>query len=57
MTTRVMALSDQAEICGCNGVCKGDIIQAISNKGLFTLEEVRTPYQSFLFLRLLHWSC
>jgi nitrite reductase (NADH) large subunit len=39
--TRVMALSDDAEICGCNGVCKGDIVNAISRHGLFTLEDVR----------------
>ncbi|MEE9321755.1 MAG: nitrite reductase large subunit NirB [Granulosicoccus sp.] len=39
--TRVMSMSDQAEICGCNGVCKGDIVQAITREGLFTLDEVR----------------
>jgi nitrite reductase (NADH) large subunit len=39
--TRVMALSDEAEICGCNGVCKGEIVAAIGKKGLFTLEDVR----------------
>jgi nitrite reductase (NADH) large subunit len=39
--TRVMALSDDTEICGCNGVCKGDIVNAISKHGLFTLEDVR----------------
>jgi len=39
--TRVMALSDDAEICGCNGVCKGDIVNAISKHGLFTLDDVR----------------
>jgi len=39
--TRVMSLSDDAEICGCNGVCKGDIVNAISKHGLFTLEDVR----------------
>ncbi len=39
--TRVMSLPDQAEICGCNGVCKGDIVQAITTQGLFTLDEVR----------------
>ena len=39
--TRVMSLSDDAEICGCNGVCKGDIVNAITSKGLFTLEEVQ----------------
>ena len=37
----VMALPAGAEICGCNGVCKGDIVDAIGKKGLFTLEEVR----------------
>ncbi len=40
--TRVANLSDEAEICGCNGVCKGDIVNAITRKGLFTLDEVRT---------------
>ncbi len=40
-STRVMSLPDDAEICGCNGVTKGDIVQAISKNGLFTLEEVR----------------
>ena len=39
--TRVMSLSDDAEICGCNGVCKGDIVNAITSKGLFTLAEVQ----------------
>ncbi len=39
--TRVMSMPDAAEICGCNGVCKGDIIAAIGKKGLFTLEDVR----------------
>jgi len=38
---RVVAMADTAEICGCNGVCKGDIVKAISDKKLFTLEEVR----------------
>ena len=39
--TRVAKLSDDAEICGCNGVCKGDITNAITSKGLFTVAEVR----------------
>jgi nitrite reductase (NADH) large subunit len=39
--TRVMALPDSAEICGCNGVCKGDIVKSITRLGLFTLEDVR----------------
>ena len=38
---RVAAMADTAEICGCNGVCKGDIVKAIVDKKLFTLEEVR----------------
>jgi nitrite reductase (NADH) large subunit len=37
----VTALPDKAEICGCNGVCKGDIVRAITAKKLFTLDEVR----------------
>ena len=37
----VMALADSAEICGCNGVCKGDIVNAITKEGLFTLAEVQ----------------
>ncbi len=35
------AMSDDMEVCGCNGVCKGDIVKAITEKGLFTLEEVK----------------
>ncbi|VAW99910.1 Nitrite reductase [NAD(P)H] large subunit [hydrothermal vent metagenome] len=38
---RVAALSDSAEICGCNGVCKGDIIQAINEHQLLTIDDVR----------------
>jgi nitrite reductase (NADH) large subunit len=38
---RVAAMADKAEICGCNGVCKGDIVNAITRKNLFTLEDVR----------------
>jgi nitrite reductase (NADH) large subunit len=38
---RVAAMSDTAEICGCNGVCKGEIVKAITDKKLFTLEDVR----------------
>jgi nitrite reductase (NADH) large subunit len=40
-TASTMALPASAEICGCNGVCKGDIVDAITRKGLFTLEDVR----------------
>ncbi len=37
---QVARLPDTAEICGCNGISKGQIISAIRD-GLFTLEEVR----------------
>ena len=41
-TSPVAMLSDDAEICGCNGVCKGDIVNAISKEKLFTLDDVKT---------------
>ena len=34
-------LPDDAEICGCNGVCKGKITGAIAGLGLKSLDEVR----------------
>ncbi len=37
----VAALPDDAEICGCNGICKGKITGAIAGLGLKTLDEVR----------------
>ena len=37
----VAALPDDAEICGCNGVCKGKITGAITAKGLTGLDDVR----------------
>ena len=37
----VAALPDDAEICGCNGVCKGKITGAITAKGLTSLDDVR----------------
>jgi nitrite reductase (NADH) large subunit len=39
--TKAAAMPDDAEVCGCNGVCKGTIVKAIKEKGLFTLEDVR----------------
>ncbi|CUH53994.1 nitrite reductase large subunit NirB [Shimia marina] len=36
----VAALPADAEICGCNGVCKGQIVEAIGN-GATTLEDVK----------------
>ncbi|ALG67772.1 nitrite reductase large subunit NirB [Beggiatoa leptomitoformis] len=40
-TSLVASMADDNQICGCNGVCKGTIVQAIQEKGLTTLEEVR----------------
>ena len=37
----VAALPDDAEICGCNGVCKGKITQTITTLCLTNLDEVR----------------
>ncbi|KQY45532.1 nitrite reductase [Rhizobium sp. Root491] len=37
----VAALPDDAEICGCNGVCKGKITSVITSKGLTSLDDVR----------------
>ena len=34
-------MPDNMEVCGCNGVCKGTIIKAIKEKGLFSLDDVR----------------
>ncbi len=38
---KAASMTDDMEVCGCNGVCKGDIVKAIREKGLFTLEDVR----------------
>ena len=35
------SMPDSAQVCGCNGVCKGAIVKAIQEQGLFTLEDVR----------------
>ncbi|MEN9543187.1 MAG: hypothetical protein RLZZ598_20, partial [Pseudomonadota bacterium] len=38
---RATAMADGDEVCGCNGVTKGQICTAIKAQGLFTLDEVR----------------
>ena len=38
---KAAAMPDSAEVCGCNGVCKGTIVKTIKEQGLFTLDEVR----------------
>lgn len=40
-TAAVAALPDEAEICGCNGVCKSKITGSITAKGLTSLDDVR----------------
>ena len=37
----ILAMDDDTEVCGCNGVCKGDILCAITDENLFTIEDVR----------------
>jgi nitrite reductase (NADH) large subunit len=38
---KAASMPDTAEVCGCNGVCKGTIVKAIRENGLFTLDEVK----------------
>src|SRR5690606_30867146 len=38
---RAATMSDAAEVCGCNGVCKGTIVKAIRDEGLFTVDAVK----------------
>ncbi len=38
---KAAAMPNEMEVCGCNGVCKGTIVNAIKAKGLFTLDAVR----------------
>ncbi len=39
--TKAASMQNADEVCGCNGVCKGTIVKAIKEKGLFTLDEVK----------------
>jgi nitrite reductase (NADH) large subunit len=39
--SKAAAMPDTAEVCGCNCVCKGDIVKAIKTHGLFTIDDVR----------------
>jgi len=41
-TAAVAALPDEAEICGCNGVCKGKITCTITSLSLTSLDDVRS---------------
>ena len=39
--SRANLMQDSDEVCGCNGVCKGTIVKAIKDQGLFTLDDVK----------------
>ncbi|MFW5432156.1 MAG: nitrite reductase large subunit NirB [Methylophilaceae bacterium] len=34
-------MPDEMEVCGCNGVCKGAIVDSIQKDGLFTIDDVK----------------
>ena len=38
---KAAGMPEAMEVCGCNGVCKGAIVKAIKEQGLFSLEDVR----------------
>ncbi|MGW6300340.1 nitrite reductase large subunit NirB [Peribacillus butanolivorans] len=40
-TSLISTMSDEEIICGCNGVMKGAIVQAIESKGLTSIEDVK----------------
>ena len=50
----VAALPDDAEICGCNGVCKGTDRRRITGKGLTSLDDVRAHTKASSLLRHLY---
>ncbi len=37
----INSMADDEEVCGCNGVCKGDIVNAIKDKDLKSLGDVK----------------
>lgn len=38
---KAASMTNEMEVCGCNGVCKGTIVKAIQDQGLFTLDDVK----------------
>ena len=50
----VAAMSDAAEICGCNGVCKGTIVKAITRKEAVHARRRARPHQGVVLVRFLH---
>ena len=44
--TSIADMSDDETICGCNGVDKGTIVNAITSKGLTSVDEVTKATKS-----------
>ena len=38
---KAASMTNEMEVCGCNGVCKGTIVKAIQDQGLFTIDDVK----------------
>ena len=38
----INAMGDDEEVCGCNGVCKGDVVNSIKEKDLKSLSDVKS---------------
>ncbi|HLD66209.1 MAG TPA: nitrite reductase large subunit NirB [Pseudomonas sp.] len=38
---KTASMPDSTEICGCNGVCKGTIVKAIQENGLFSVDDIK----------------
>ena len=38
---KAASMTNEMEVCGCNGVCKGVIVKAIQDQGLFTIDDVK----------------
>ena len=38
---KAAAMTNEMEVCGCNGVCKGVIVKAIQDQGLFTIDDIK----------------
>ena len=53
---RVAAMSDTAEICGCNGVCKGEIVDAITKEEPVHAGRRTRTHQGIQLLRFLYRS-
>ena len=48
------AMADDAEVCGCNGVCKGTIVKAIKEQGPVHARGRAQAHQGVVVVRLVH---